>query len=264
MLTLNKLYSVLDGYAPFEISRQIIREGGYDNSGVLLKQHDNVCKIMFALDISVDVVKRAKRLGCDTIITHHPAIYMPISSLDYQDPNTGAVLLATKYGMNVISMHLNLDCAPLGIDYYLAQALGSKDAKIIEQSGEKTGYGREFCLNKTTLKEFVAKLKKSLNSNKVLFYGSQNLPFNKVASFCGGGSSHALKALQNGLTDAQVVVTSDLAHHVIKEFIERGVALVIPTHYAAENYGFKKFYEWLCSALEGQVQAFYFDDKRYL
>ena len=131
---------------------EIIKDGGYDNSGILIKQHDNVCKIMFALDIGVDVVKRAKRLGCDTIITHHPAIYMPVSSLDYQDPNTGAVLLATKYGMNVISMHLNLDCAPLGIDYYLAQALGSKDAKIIEQSAPKTGYGREFCLNKTTFK----------------------------------------------------------------------------------------------------------------
>ena len=166
--------------------------------------------------------------------------------------------------MNVISMHLNLDFAPLGIDYYLAQALGVKDAKIIEQNGEKTGYGREFCLNKTTLKDFVAKVKKSLNSNKVLYYGSQNLPFNKVASFCGGGGSHALKAVQSGLTDAQVIVTSDLAHHVIKEFLERGVALVIPTHYAAENYGFKKFYEWLSATLGGDVQAFYFDDKRYL
>ena len=264
MLTLTKLYSLLDEYAPFEISREIIKAGGYDNSGIIIKEHENINKILFALDLSVDAVKRAKRLGCDTIITHHPAIYNPINSLDYQDANTGAILLATKYGMNVISMHLNLDFAPLGIDYYLADALGGKGAKILEQSGEKVGYGREFCLNKTTLKEFVSKVNTSVNSNKNLSYGSANFVFNKVASFCGGGSSHALKALQNGLTDANVIVTSDIPHHVIKEFIDRGVALVIPTHYAAENYGFNKFYEWVSATLGGEIQAYYFDDKRYL
>ena len=264
MLTITKLYSLLDEYAPFEISREIISAGGYDNSGIIVKEHENINKILFALDLSVDVVKKAKRLGCDTIITHHPAIYNPINSLDFQDSNTGAILLATKYGMNVISMHLNLDFAPFGIDYYLAEALGGNDAKILEQTSEKTGYGREFCLNKTTLKEFVNKVKKSLNSSKVLVYGSLNFAFNKVASFCGGGSSHALKAVQNGLTDASVIVTSDIPHHVIKEFIERGKALVIPTHYASENYGFIKFYEWISSALKDEVVTYYFDDKRYL
>lgn len=264
MLTINKLYSLLDEYAPFEISQNIINAGGYDNSGIIINSHDYVNKILFSLDLSEAVVNRAKRLGCDTVITHHPAIYRPVSSISADDFSTSSLLKAVQNKMNVISLHLNLDEAKFGIDYYLAQALGCKDAKIIEDNGDGTGYGREFCLNKTSLKELVERVKKNLSTKRVVVYGSPNFEFNKVATFCGGGSSHAHSAVIDGKTSAQVIVTSDMPHHVVKDLIERGKAIVIPTHYASENYGFKKFYNAVTSLLQDSAQTYYFEDKRFL
>lgn len=264
MLTITDLYSIIDGLAPFKISSDIVSAGGYDNSGIIVREHQNVSKILFSVDLSVDAVKRAKRLGCDTIVTHHPAIYAPIKQLDSLDANSSALIEAIRSKMNIISAHLNLDEAKEGIDFCLAQALGATSSVIIEKTQEGIGYGREFCLNKTNLKEFVAKAKKQLGAKKITYYGRTNFEFNKVASFCGAGGSHAQKAVELGVTDAQVIVTTDLAHHQIKFFIESGRALVIPTHYASENYGFKKFYQAIAQKLSGNAKAYYFEDKRFL
>ena len=258
MLTLNKLYSILDEYAPFEISRQIIKEGGYDNSGILIKQHDSVCKIMFALDISVDVVKRAKRLGCDTVITHHPAIYNPITSLSIDNADKKALILAIKENINVISMHLNLDIADGGIDQSLAEGLGGKTFKILEYITEKNGYGREFEVEETTLLQYKNKVKTKFNTQKVITYGKKNTVIKKVASFCGAGGSSAL----NYSGDADLIVTSDLAHHVILALIERGKNLMIIPHYVAEIYGFKRFYERVKKEI-ADLQFTFFEDKRF-
>lgn len=264
MLKINDVYSILNDLAPFEISEQVIKNGGYDNSGILINTHSEVNKILFSLDLSLECVNRAKRLGCDTIITHHPAIYTPIKELSVEDCSSLALIKAIEYKINVISMHLNLDFASDGIDENLSKALGATNAKIIEKIYQNYGYGRMFCLNKTTLLNFTKKVKKELETNRVVTYGKKNFAFNKVASFCGAGSSTALKTLKSGECTADVIVTSDVAHHVIKEIVEMGKAMVVVTHYSAENYGFKKFYEKTKSIFNDQVQTYYFQDKRFI
>lgn len=264
MLTINRIYSILDNEAPFIISKEVVKNGGYDNSGIIINTHQEINSVMFSLDLSIECVEKAKKLKCDTIITHHPAIYNPLSSLDVNDVTSKALIRAIEYKLNVISLHLNLDFAEDGIDQNLAKALGATDAKILEKHYQNYGYGREFCLNKTTLFELLKKVKKELGSKRVIYYGSKNFAFNKVASFCGAGSSSALKAINTGECDAQVIVTSDAPHHVIKDIVESGRALIIPTHYSAENYGFKKFYEKIASLTKGQILTYYFEDKRYL
>lgn len=263
MLKLDNLYAILDGYAPFEISDKIIENGGYDNSGVLIRNHDQINKILFSLDLSVDCVKRAKRLGVDTIITHHPAIYNPPKTLDIDSVNTSSIMLAIKYNMNVISMHLNLDMAVKGIDFYLAQALGANGQKILDVMGENVGYGRQFSISQTTFSDFVKMVKSVFGTNKVIAYGGKHIKINNVASFCGAGGSHVEQVIKNGENGIDVVVTSDLAHHQIKALLESGVAVVLLTHYSAENYGFKKFYSSMEKTLT-DVDVYYFEDKRFI
>ena len=52
MFSLNDLYSIIDQIAPFEISKKIIDEGGYDNSGIIIYDHEKVENVLFALDLS--------------------------------------------------------------------------------------------------------------------------------------------------------------------------------------------------------------------
>ena len=75
-----------------------------------------------------------------------------------------------------------------------------------------------------------------------MFYGDKII--NKIASFCGGGDSHALYVVENAVTDADTIITSDVSHHVLKELIELGKNVMILPHYVSEQYGFYKFYNY--------------------
>ncbi len=264
MLNNNAFFKVLDQIAPLSISHRLIKEGDYDNSGFLINCHENVGKVLFSLDLSEKAIAMAKRLKCDTMVTHHPAIYKPLSSLSVEDGNSSAVLIAIKQNLNVISMHLNLDMVKGGIDACLAEALGAKKYRIIQPLDETIGYGREFEIDNLTFEEFIKRAKNNLKTTKVTVYGKRKTILKKGASFCGGGASFAESAVLKRETDADVIITSDMPHHVIKNLVERGKCILILSHYSAENYGFKKFYERVNEELNGKVETVYFEDKRFL
>ncbi len=264
MLNSNAFFEVINGIAPIFLSHRLIEKGDYDNSGFLIKSHDNVEKALFSLDLTEKAVKMAKRLKCDTVVTHHPAIYKPISSLSIEDSTTSAVTMAIRQNLNVISMHLNLDVAKGGIDASLAEALGAKKYRILDPLDETNGYGREFELPNVTFEEFIKNAKTNLKTSKVTVYGKRTTVLKKGASFCGGGASYAEASVANSVTDAGVIVTSDMPHHVIKLLIERGKCILIVPHYATENYGFKRFYDRVEAELNGKVQTAFFEDKRFL
>lgn len=264
MLKIDRLFGVLDEIAPISLSYKLVESGDYDNSGVLINCHSDVENVLFSLDFSIQAIKKAKSLKCDTIVTHHPAIYTPQKSISYEDETSASVLLAIKNDLNVISMHLNLDMATTGTDYQFCKGLGGEKYKILEYMDEEHGYGREFDIENVKLSEFVARIKKQFNTKRVVVYGNKNAVLTKGASFCGGGSDHALKSVKKGKTSAQVIVTSDMPHHVIKELVEAGKNVVLVTHYASENYGFKKYFEQVKNDLKNKVNAFYFEDKRFM
>ncbi|MBR0188803.1 MAG: Nif3-like dinuclear metal center hexameric protein [Clostridia bacterium] len=261
MYSLNDFFGVLDKIAPIKYSYMQIEQGDYDNSGILLNMRDNIARVLFSLDLSVFAVKRAKLLKCDTIVTHHPAIYHPIKALDING-DTAAVALAAKNGLNVISMHLNLDVATGGIDDNLCLGLGGEKYKFLNGLDDFAHYGREFKVS-GTLAEFKKRIANTFGTQKTLVYGNLKNAVGVCASFCGGGSEYALSyARQGGAADT--LVTSDMPHHVLKELTERGKQVIILTHYASENYGFKKFYENVKKEVAGKAETFFFEDKRFL
>ena len=251
---------VLDGFAPLRLSQLLIERGDYDNSGLLIKCNEDVNGVLFSLDLSDEAVSLAKAKGYNTIVTHHPAIYNPIKSLSV-DGQTSAVVNAVKNDINVISMHLNLDVADDGIDSILSKGLGASNAKILQPLEQDNGYGREFAINKD-INEIIAQIKKELKTDKIICYGSGECKV--MASFCGGGASHALDMVESGMTIADTILTSDMAHHVIKALIEKNKKIIIIPHYVAENYGFKNYFERVTNALLGKVETRFFSDERFM
>ncbi|MBO7187505.1 MAG: Nif3-like dinuclear metal center hexameric protein [Clostridia bacterium] len=248
----NEFYKKIDEIAPFSLSKAMMEKGSHDNSGVILKFHDEVNKVLFTLDLTVSAVLKAVKCGADTIVTHHPAIFYPISKMEIDGENS-ALANACFYTLNVISTHLNLDIAKDGIDDSLATALGANDIKIIEYVTEDNGYGREFKVEKCTLSEFAENAKKELSLVNVSVFGKPEKIIKKVASFCGGGSSHALKYQGN----ADLIVTSDMPHHIITALTESGKAVMLITHYSAEVYGFKKF----AKKCQSFIETAFYDNK---
>ncbi len=261
MYKINDFFTELDKIAPIKYSLMQIEQGDYDNSGILVHMHDDVKKALFSLDLSVAAVNRAKRLKCDTVVTHHPAIYHPVKALDVNG-DTAAVALAVKFGLNVISMHLNLDVATGGIDDSLCTGLGGKNYKFLNGLDENAHYGREFKVS-GTLAELKKHIANTFCTKKTLLYGKPTNKAGVLASFCGAGSEYALSYVRGGGV-ADTIITSDMPHHVLKELTERGKQVIILTHYASENYGFKRFFETAKSNVSGDAECVYFEDERFL
>ena len=161
-------------------------------------------------------------------------------------------------------MHLNLDIADDGIDASLCQALGGNKYKILDCLDENNGYGRQFELPSITLEDFLRGLKNNLKTSRVVVYGKRKTLLKKGASFCGAGSGYVENFLNQGKLDADVIITSDMPHHVILALVEDGKCVVIITHYSSENYGFKKFYNKVKDRIKNKVETYYFEDKRFL
>ncbi len=262
MYDLNEFYSLLCKIAPMELSLKQIERGAYDNSGILVRQTDKIKKCLFCLDLVSSAVNKAIRSGCDTVVTHHPTIYSPVKALDCHGENA-ALLSAIRHGLNVISMHLNLDAAFGGTDECFARALGAKSYKIIDLIDGVHGYGREFEIEKTAFASYVAFAKKALSTKSIIAYGNRNAKITRVASFCGGGGSAALAAVKNGSTKADLIVSADLPHHVVLELLERGKLVMQTTHYAAEIAGVKAFAVNSEKATSGHVKTEIFLNKRF-
>ena len=260
MYKLTEFYQLLKDIAPIELSHAFVEKGAFDNSGIIVENSSTVNKALFCLDLTFDSVKKAKSLNCELIVTHHPVIYSPLSSLTFNGEN-GALLKAITQKNSIISMHLNLDIAPTGIDHCLASGLNAKNYKIVNKVLGENGYGRECQVEKQTFSKFIESIKKTFNSKKIIAYGNKKDEIESVCSFCGAGGDEALEYAVNG-GKAEVIVTSDMKHHQILPCLEMGKKVVVIPHYVAEEYGFRKFYQNIKEKINNQVEVFYFDDKR--
>ena len=260
-MKLSEIYQIADSIAPKALSDEMCQNYGfYDNSGILVDADEDIGSILFSLDLSMGAVDEAIAKGVKLIITHHPAIYGKISRIDYQDENLlGTKLIkCIKNGISVIAMHLNLDAAEGGIDESLMQGVmlsageteGAGAKVIAKQVSLSCGaYGRVYTLTGTTLGGLAQGMASTFATDKIAVYGDKNKQIQRVASFCGSGADEGAIAfaVQNG---ADVIISSDYKHHVLALAVERGLSVISLTHYASEEYGFKKYYEKIRQAVQ--------------
>ena len=244
----NEIFSVLNGYAPLKLSYDFQKMiDGYDNSGVLADVDGEVKGVLFTLDLTEACVQFAKDNGCNLIVTHHPAIYAPIKSID------GALRKCINCGIGIISMHLNVDVASEGIDYHLANGLGATEQKIIYDLGDGCGYGRIFYKN-ATAGEIKNEYIKVFETENAMLFGNADTKIKKIASFCGSGLD--IKEIDLS-SEADLLVSSDIKHHVILYALEKGKCVLNVSHYSSEAYGFKKYYKIVKEKLVGLNCVFY-------
>ncbi len=236
-MKINEFVGLLENYAPLKLSSDFVKLiNGYDNSGVIVDLKEDITGVVFSLDLTKKAVDTAIEKGYNLIVTHHPAIYSPISNISADSP----IYLAISNKIGVISFHLNLDCAKEGIDYCLAKGLGATSQDIMLSLGNGVGYGRFFSVKEQTFNDFVEFFKKEFNSNKVLAYGNLEDKIKNIASFCGSGLDE--QTILNS-TSADVLVSSDVKHHLILLANSLNKKLMVITHYSSEFYGFKHFYK---------------------
>lgn len=256
-MKLKEIYERIDARYPKRLSDEYVAAyGGRDNSGILIDAGKDITGAVFSLDLSQGAIDAAAASGKNLIVTHHPAIFFPISSLRADDAQGARLLRAVESGIGVISMHLNMDCADGGIDESLARAIGGTGEIAPQEVLSQGGYGRVFDVKPIGFADFVNKLKSVLRTERVFAYGNEGT-VRRAASFCGAGvDAGAIAAAKRG--GADVLVSADIKHNFICDALESGLRVVQLTHYASENYGFKKIYQTLKDGLG--VECEYHED----
>lgn len=212
MAKVKDFYGYLNSIAPFETQED------WDNSGMLVGDMDaEVKKVAVVLDITHEEIKKAKAIGADLIISHHPVIFNPIKSV-----TKGSVpyeLVASS--INALCCHTPLDIADGGTNDSLAKLLG------IEVTRTEDPILRLGTVEPTTVENLAGKIAKTLNTK--VRYADAGRKIEKIAICTGAGCS-----LIEAAGEIDAFITGDASHHNFLDCIQAGITLIAAGHYETE------------------------------
>ena len=209
MAKVKDFYGYLNSIAPFETQED------WDNSGMLVgDMNAEVKKAAVVLDITHEEIKKAKAIGADLIISHHPVIFNPIKSV-----TKGSVpyeLVASS--INALCCHTPLDIADGGTNDSLAKLLG------IEVTHADDPILRLGTVEPTTAQELAGKIANTLNTK--VRYADAGKTIKKIAICTGAGCS-----LIEAAGEIDAFITGDASHHNFLDCVQAGITLIAAGHY---------------------------------
>ncbi|MFN8169668.1 MAG: Nif3-like dinuclear metal center hexameric protein [Candidatus Nanopelagicales bacterium] len=210
----------------------------WDAVGLVCGDPDQpVRRIHLAVDPVAATVEEALDAGADLLITHHPLLLTPLTSVAALTPHGRLLHRLVRGGCALLAVHTNGDVARDGVSDALAAALGVRATTPVEPDpgDPATGLGRVGDLDEaTTLGAFAAHVRDSLpaTAHGVRIAGDPERAVRRVAVI-GGSGSDAIEAA--ALAGADAVVTADLKHHTAGDALaEGGPALLDVAHWASE------------------------------
>lgn len=232
--TVGQIVKIMDQLAPPWLAEE------WDNVGLQIGDPRlPVRRIWVALDPSPEVVKAACAKEVDLLITHHPLIFRPLKSIDFDTPGGSIIQMASQHQLAIFSAHTNLDIVRDGVNDVLANRLGLKHLGILQPVkaggplindnsrlvGDEAehGIGRIGSLAKpTSLKSLALMVKEKLQLNFAKVTGNPELKVTQVAICSGSGSSLMQTFISSG---AQVYISGDIRYHDARdaECANRGI-----------------------------------------
>lgn len=212
MAKVKDFYDYLNSIAPFDTQED------WDNSGMLVgDMNAEVNKVAIVLDITPEEIEKAKAIGADLIISHHPVIFFPVKSV-----TKGSVpyeLIASS--VNALCCHTPLDIAEGGTNDSLAELLG------IDVTRADDPILRLGTVEPTTAAELAGKIAKALNTK--VRYADAGKKIEKIAICTGAGCS-----LIEAAGEIDAFITGDASHHNFLDCVQAGITLIAAGHYETE------------------------------
>ena len=207
MAKVKDFYGYLNSIAPFETQED------WDNSGMLVgDMNAEVKKAAVVLDITHEEIKKAKAIGADLIISHHPIKSVTKGSVPYE-------LVASS--INALCCHTPLDIADGGTNDSLAELLG------INVTRADDPILRLGTVEPTTAQELAGKIANTLNTK--VRYADAGKTIKKIAICTGAGCS-----LIEAAGEIDAFITGDASHHNFLDCVQAGITLIAAGHYETE------------------------------
>ena len=126
-MKIKEVISALEMFAPLPL------QDGFDNAGLQVGLTDvEATGALLCLDVTEAVVDEAISLGYNLIISHHPLLFKSCKSLTGKDFVERCIIKAVKHDIAIFAMHTNLDNAPQGVNYKIAEKLGLRHVTILD------------------------------------------------------------------------------------------------------------------------------------
>lgn len=193
-------------------------------------------RIIVALDVTEMVIDEAINEKAELIISHHPFLFNPVLSINYQEPLGRKLLKVIKNNLNIICMHTNIDVSNNGMNDYLAALLKLNDVNITTSTIDKTSFLRTGTINKKILREYAYEVSKVFGEDRIRVVGNLDKTIHKVGIVGGSGSS-LMKEAKNAGCDC--FITGEIKHNHALEALEMDLALIEISH-NIENLFMKK------------------------
>ncbi|MBP5611650.1 MAG: Nif3-like dinuclear metal center hexameric protein [Bacteroidales bacterium] len=235
MIRIKDIVDALTEFAP------VSWQESYDNSGLQVGHPDRPASgALLTVDVNEEVVSEAVFRNVNLIVAHHPLIFKGLRHLCSATPTERAVELAIRHGIAICACHTNMDKAPHGVSYKMAEKLGLKDiTTLLPEEQPTVGLGvmgtmPEACEPAA----FAELLKKTFVTPVLRCTAPPENPVRRIA-LCGGAGSEAWQTAAELGCDA--LVTADVKYHGFMEAAP-SIWLIDIGHYESEQFTKEIFY----------------------
>ncbi|MBR3805538.1 MAG: Nif3-like dinuclear metal center hexameric protein [Clostridia bacterium] len=223
-MTLKELYDYLEEKMPPSLREE------WDNDGMMCcpDTKAEVKRVLVSLDVTEEIVDYAIDRGFDLIISHHPLIFKPVSSVTDSGNVSRKIIKLIESGVSVFSFHSRADKVVGGVNDILCDLLGIFNAETFGE-GELGRVGE--IDEEIALEDFVYRVKQTLGSDMVRYSDGLN-PVRRVALVGGDGKDFVKSAIDAG---ADTYLSGRISYNMMVEAAEMGINLVEAGHYFTEQ-----------------------------
>ncbi|WP_029513431.1 Nif3-like dinuclear metal center hexameric protein [Mycoplasmopsis primatum] len=210
----------------------------WDPSGWSLKFNlsDEITGIVFAIDLTKQVLERALETYSNLIITHHPFKFQETWEEEFiQAPYKKEILEQLKANrINVISFHTNYDNHKEGTSYQIVKKLGlAKSAVHFDWSNYPVGFSWNKTYGDLLVKLAITFGFRSMRNNLSSFFRQFNYS-EKVAVLAGSGFVGDVNRLYS--EGYKLIITSDVKWNEWLNYNEINVAVLEIPHLVEEVF----------------------------
>ena len=204
----------------------------WDNTGFQVGNREkDVSHVFVAMDVTDENIDEAIRLGADMILTHHPMIFSPLSSVTSDTLNGRRVLKLIENGICYMSTHTNYDSCRMAD--LAADMLELSDGIVLEEIADGIGIGKVGTLPKEmTLRECAIFVKEKFHIPSVRFFGDGEQKV-RIAAVCPGSGKILVKDCH--AKGAEVYITGDIDHHTGIDQVDESLPIIDAGHYGIEH-----------------------------
>ena len=224
---IKQVLEALERFAPLPLQES------WDNAGLQIGLTEaEVSGALLCLDVTESIVEEAAKKGCNLVVSHHPLLFRGLKQVADLNDVQRTVRRAIKNDIAVVSMHTNLDNAPGGVNFKIAERLGLKDVSFGDGAEEKGQWVMGELERPMEARAFIAHVKERLEAQSAMCNELLHRQIRRVA-ICGGAGDFVLdEAVAKG---ADAFLTGEMHYHQYFGY-EQQLQICVVGHYESEHF----------------------------